>query len=529
MIIDVNKLDSNATITSDICIMGGGVAGIVLANELKKHNKSIVIIESGDEVLNPETQSLYSGDVINDIYPNPEYSRLRMLGGSSNHWENNTSPLDKMDFEKREWVDNSGWPIQLSDLEDYYLKAGVYCGTKNDGYQTQTWAARLNHEVLGSKRNILETGIAKVSTPPVRFFTEYGKALSEAENVKIYKNSNIVDIDYNSSSEKIEKVYFETSPGKRHTVDSKIFIMCFGGLENARMLLHFNQKNSNKIGNYYDNVGRYFMDHPVVRAGQLFPNDIERFSLYQGNDLETRVVLGYFKLSESTLKKNKLNNIRVPLVANTNYIMSDGISSSHILGDALSAGELPDDFSSHITNILKDIDMIAEGVSRKKFDTKLFDKADEIYGYQLPIMLEQTPDRNNRIILGEKNDIYGIKKIVIDWKLKEADKANLWKSLEIIAQEFGAESLGRIRMLKERSIRIWRDQLGFGHHHMGTTRMSSDYKKGVVDKKHLVYSTKNLFIAGSSVFPTGGHVPPTLTIVAMSIRLADIISKEHLV
>lgn len=528
MVIDIDKLDNKLLINSDICIMGGGVAGITLANELKKHHTNIVIIESGDEVINPDTQNLYSGNVVNKLYPDPEYSRLRMLGGSSNHWENNTSPLDKIDFEKRDWVDNSGWPIELSDLESYYLKAGDYCGTKSDGYDTKTWASRLKQEVLGNSQNIIETGIAKVSIPPVRFYSSYGDDLSEAKNVRIYKNSNVVDIEYDSSKEKIEKIYFETMPGKRYTVASKVFIMCFGGLENARMLLHFNKNNADKIGNHYDNVGRYFMDHPVVRAGQLFPNDIERFSLYSGNNLKDRIVLGYFKLSEKTLNKNKINNIRIPLVPNTEYIMSDGISSSHILSDALSKGEFPDDFSSHITNILKDIDMIAEGISRKKFNKVLFDKSDQIYGYQLPIMLEQTPDRNNRVMLGNSQDKYGINKILIDWKLKENDKENLWKALEIVAQQFGAESLGRIRLLKERSSRIWGDQLGFGHHHMGTTRMSSHYKNGIVDKNHLVFSTKNLFMGGSSVFPTGGHVPPTLTIVAMSIRLADIITKEHL-
>jgi choline dehydrogenase-like flavoprotein len=528
MIIDARQLNNNSKFNCDICIMGGGVAGIVLASELRKYNKNIFVVESGGEDFDSDIQSLYSSDIINNNYPNTESSRLRMLGGSSNHWENNTSPLDTIDFEKREWLPNSGWPIERSDLDEYYLKAAEYCGTKDDTYKADIWSEKLGYKILGLSRDVLETGIAKASSPPVRFYKEYGKNISNIDNITILKNSNIVDVDYNSSTKLIEKVYFESFPGNQHTIYSKVFIMCFGGIENARMLLHFNAQYSDKIGNYYDNVGRYFMDHPVVRAGHLYPDNRSIFSLYKANVLKDRVVLGYFKLSESSLRKHRINNIRVPLVSNTNFIMSDGISSFHILNDSLSDGSIPDDFTNHIINILKDLDMVLEGVSRKRFDKKIFESANVFSGYQLPIMFEQSPDRTNRVKLGNNVDRYGIKKILIDWELKKYDKENLWKALEIIAQEFGALSLGRIRLLKERSTRIWGSQLGFGHHHMGTTRMSSQYNQGVVNKNHIVYGTKNLFIGGSSVFPTGGHVPPTLTIVAMAIRLADIIFKEHL-
>ena len=142
-------------------------------------------------------------------------------------------------------------------------------------------------------------------------------------------------------------------------------------------------------------------------------------------------------------------------------------------------------------------------------------------------MIEQTPDRENRISLSDNKDMFDLNSVVIDWRITEEDKERTWQSLEVAAQEIGAMGLGRFRLLKERSERLWGDQLGFSQHHMGTTRMSSSPVKGVTDSNQKVFGVNNLFVGGSSVFPTGGHVPPTLTIAALSIRLAKHIHKEY--
>ena len=527
MIVDGRVLDANSTRKTNVCIMGGGVAGLVLAKELAASFKKIIIIESGGEYYDQETQELYAASTNNkNYYPNSLYSRLRFLGGSSNHWENNTSPLDPIDFEKRDWIENSGWPVDYDDVAQHYPAAGEYCGVKDDGYDKKVWSKRLNKEDVFSNSVSLETGIAKAARPSTRFYNSYGKEIAALPSIEIITNANAVDVEFDENTKNISKVYFESIPGIRHEVSTDLCVMCLGGIENARMLLAFNEKYDHRLGNRYDNVGRYFMDHPVVRAAQFYAHDMSRYTLYKPTDLVDRIVLGFWKLRADTLAANKLNNIRMPLVSATNYTMSDGISSHHILKDALSNGELPEDFGSHLLNFVRDFDMVAEAVSRRKFGTKIFDHADEIAAYQMPIMMEQTPHRDNRIKLGDSKDRFGIRRIEIEWQLKEDDKEKFWQALTLVANEVGANSLGRIRLLQERSERIWGDQLGFGHHHMGTTRMCHNYKDGVTDATQKVFGTNNLFVAGSSVFPTGGHVPPTLTIVAMTIRLAKYISRE---
>ena len=144
-----------------------------------------------------------------------------------------------------------------------------------------------------------------------------------------------------------------------------------------------------------------------------------------------------------------------------------------------------------------------------------------IGGFQLPMMMEQTPSRTNRVKIGSTKDKFGVPRTLIDWQLTDIDKEMVWKSLDIVSHELAERSLGRMQLLKERSPRLWTNQLGFSDHHMGTTRMAKSPDSGVVDANARVFGTKNLFMAGSSVFSTGSHVPPTLTIVALSVRLAN--------
>jgi choline dehydrogenase-like flavoprotein len=207
----------------------------------------------------------------------------------------------------------------------------------------------------------------------------------------------------------------------------------------------------------------------------------------------------------------------------TRQQMSHGISSLHILKDSLTGGEIDGSVASHITNVLMDFDIVADTISRKVFGQKITEESQEKAGFIMPVMVEQSPHRDNRITLGTSKDRFGVPLMRVNWKLHETDRERMWRCLELFGTEIGALGMGRVRVLRERASRFFNDQIGFGHHHMGTTRMSDSPENGVVNGEHLVFGTENFSMAGCSVFSTGGHVPPTLTITAMSIRLADII------
>ena len=521
MLIDIKAINEAQTFQADVCILGGGVAGIVLAKELLSKGTSIIILDSGSEVYEQQTQDLYKAESKPEIFPTPASSRLRFLGGSSNHWENSVERFDPIDFKKREWVAHSGWPINYEDVAKHYPKAEEYCGVGKESFNLEYWEDKLNFKDIFSTSELLDTAISKLAVPPTRFFQKYGEELTKKSNIKILKNANVINIDFDSEKQSVNSVTFRALNKPHCKVEAKTFIMCFGGIENARMLLTFNEKYNDKLGNQFDNVGRYFMEHPTIRAAHFYPLHNKLNKIYAGILDDSHFIHGRCKLKESTQYKHQTNNLRLYFNERSKLDLSDGISSSHILTDSLKKSEIPDDFGAHIINVLKDIDLISETYLRKKFNTSFVDNADDFLGYQIVSMIEQTPDKNNRITLGDTRDSLNIKKISIDFRVTESDKKSAWRSLELLAQDPILQSLGRIRLLKKRESRIWGSQLGFGHHHMGTTRMSNKINDGVVDSNSKVFGTKNLYIAGCSVFPTGGHVPPTLTIVAMTIKLAD--------
>lgn len=523
MIVDAASFESSQTLKTDICILGGGVSGIVLARELAPFFGEISLIEAGDTSFSIENQALYEPEILPELYPDPTYSRLRMLGGSSNHWENGTEPFDPIDFEKRDWIDNSGWPIGYSEVSKFYPDAEKYCGVGGEGYDAKTWSETLQMDDLFASTDNIESGIGKDSVPPTRFFEEYQKDLSASKNITIYKNANVSDIDFEPVSSKVTSIVFSSHNLIKHRISANVFIMCFGGIENARMLLEFNLRNDNKLGNENDNVGRYFMDHPTIRAAHLYPFERDMFAFYQGFRQTSQYILGTLKLTPAALRENKTVNMRMALKPGSNIDLSHGISSLHTFNDDL----IPDHFGTHLTNVLKDLDLIVDKYSRKKFDTPLFDESDEFHSFQILAMMEQTPNRNNRIRLGSQTDKFENHKIIIDHEVSESDREMAWKSLNTLANEVGTISIGRVRLLREQEDRIWNSQLGFAHHHMGTTRMSDSARTGVVDSDQKVFGTDNFYVSGSSVFTTGSHVRPTLTIVALTLRLVEHLKRRY--
>lgn len=526
MLIDTKNVELPQIFAADICIIGGGVAGIVLATELLASEHDIILLESGDVEYDQDTQNLYKAESRPKLFPAPVYSRLRFLGGSSNHWENSTERFDAIDFAKRDWVKDSGWPITYNAVAQYYPAAEQYCGVKKLGYDFAFWQNKFHFKDAFDGSELFQSAIAKSALQPTRFFMAYGKKLTDSTKIRIIKNANVVDLDFEEQSETVKSVKFQSLNKSLHQVNAKIFIMCLGGLENPRMLLHFNEKYNNKIGNQFDNVGRYFMEHPTIRAAQFIPfKDNVLGDAYNGITDVSAHLRVRCKLKESAQIKYKTNNLRLFFNKQTKLELSQGIESAHVLSEGMNKSETPENFGGHLMNVLKDADLIAEAYLRKKFQTSYFEDADNFGGYQIVSMLEQTPDRNNRIYLGTETDQLKLKKLKIDWSVSQYDKDKAWQTLTLLAQDPWLQSIGRMRLLDHNEERIWGSQLGFGQHHIGTTKMSDNIEHGVVDSSLKVYGTKNLYISGSSVFPTGGHVPPTLTIVALTLKLADELKK----
>ncbi len=161
MLINIKEINESQTFQTDVCILGGGVAGIVLANELSSNNRSIIVLDSGGESYEQQTQDLYKAESKPDIFPSPSVSRLRFLGGSSNHWENSVERFDPIDFKKREWISHTGWPISYEQVEKYYPNTKQYCGVGKEGFDLKHWEDKLNFKDVFSNSKIVDNAISK--------------------------------------------------------------------------------------------------------------------------------------------------------------------------------------------------------------------------------------------------------------------------------------------------------------------------------------------------------------------------------
>ncbi len=511
----------------DVCLVGSGPASITVAHELKDSGLRIIILEGGNENYNHDSQKMYAPAFPPHYYEDTTHDRVRMLGGSSTHWENNTSEYLPSDFLKKDWIQYSGWPISYEDVAAHYPLAAEYCSTGQDSYDSEYWHKSLNISDPVAASHYIRTGIKKSPKQPTRFFKKYHQALAQSPNITIVKNANLKDIEYDPVTKNITSMRFCNYELDGFDVFAKRFIMCLGGIENARFLGIFNEKYENQLGNRYDQVGRYFMDHPLLRAAQLYPTQDSLGLLKQRAYRDKRFISGFLEHNDESILKHEIVNVRMPLFKASEYKLSTGIESAHVFAQALQDGQLPDHSFSHLWNILRDADMVLEGVSRKKLGKHLFASSSEQNGFETLIMFEQLPHYDNRIWLGQTRDKFGLKRHRVTWKFHDKDIKLGWKSLEIMAAELASTKVGRLRILQEFEERLQKEKLFVCHHHMGTTRMAENEAEGVVDSNQKVFNTNNLFINGSSVFVTGSHIPPTLTITALSIRLAKHIRSQE--
>jgi choline dehydrogenase-like flavoprotein len=138
---------------------------------------------------------------------------------------------------------------------------------------------------------------------------------------------------------------------------------------------------------------------------------------------------------------------------------------------------------------------------------------------------EQTPNPDSRVTLADDTDPLGLRRVRLNWRLTEQERRSFIANIRALGRELAAAGIGRLRPLLPDD-GLWEKVVGGGSHHMGTTRISDDPKRGVVDRDCRVHGIDNLYVAGSSVFVTSGSANPTLNILALAYRLVDHLKEQ---
>jgi choline dehydrogenase-like flavoprotein len=269
MILDARRLPRDTIIDADVCIVGAGAAGITLAREFVGQPFKVCLIESGGLEFDDETQSLYEGDLVGLPLDAPEDSRLRYFGGTTNHWAGACRPLDADDFAFRPWIPYSGWPIAKVDLDPYYPPANEIVQIDEVDWSPEFWAEQMPefYRLPFMGRRLLPAIWQK--SPPTRFGQTYRDELARADNVETSLFANVVDIETNDATGAVTRLGVACLEGNRFWVKARIYVLATGGIENARILLLSNKVRPAGIGNSFDTVGRFFMNHPQLDAAWL--------------------------------------------------------------------------------------------------------------------------------------------------------------------------------------------------------------------------------------------------------------------
>jgi choline dehydrogenase-like flavoprotein len=521
MLIDARSVQTGTVVEAEVCIVGGGVAGITLAREFIDCGFRVILLESGGEKPEQATQDLYAGSDIGQPYDIFRDSRLRYFGGTSNHWGGVWCDLPTpLDFETREGVPYSGWPFPLSHLEPWYRRAQPVLKLGPYGYGLADWGIApgdIPEPFLGPHFvcRVLQQG------PTTRFGREYGHELRRARNVTVYLHANALRFDTGKNGGSVKQVKVGVLPDGRFEVRARIYILASGGIENARLLLLSENDAGIGLGNDHDLVGRYFMLHLEYTGGAIVLKDPYVDLTFQTGEngakykrLGTvRRFVSYISLSDETKRQHNLPAMRLRF----QYPRMPELDALRRLVSLAGTGaETLQDLGS----VMSKVPGLATYIARRMVYGRNKPQA-PLAAIPLNCTAEQMPNPESRIGLGNDLDAFGLRKVVVDWRLTAEDQGGLAASNRFLVDELARGGFGQLQSTIPQDGNNWPSDMRGDQHHMGTTRMQRDPKLGVVDENCQVHGVENVFVAGCSVFPTGGTFNPTLTIVALALRLAD--------
>lgn len=521
MLIDARTVGQDGVVQGDVCIIGAGAAGISIAWALRDRPIRVVLIESGTFWPDARTQALYRGRNIGRRYFPLDGCRVRTFGGSTQRWGGWCRSLDPEDFDRRSWLPDSGWPLRREDLGCYYQRARELCQLAVTEGEIDRGPPLPGRPRLAGNHPALATVVYQFS-PPTRFGPTYRAGLAAAKNIDGYVSANVVELEGGEHGGPVTAARVRTLAGTTFRVEAKTFVLAAGGVENPRLLLASNNVRPTGLGNEHDLVGRFFMEHLHVRLGCFVPSRPDTpLSFYVQGRRSVRRPLGGLTVAPSTRTSRGLYGFSAVLFNPRHRTVAQVLHHQSLRGDlwalhgmSIAQGGTMGFGLRVMDKLIRDTqEGTANAIAAMPHDTG--QRVYEIMGRG-----EQSPNRDSRVTLARERDRLGMPVVELDWRVRHEDLTNITTSLETIGDSLAATGTGTVHLLEDPEM-AWADRITGSWHHMGTTRMHADPRQGVVDPDCRVHSVPNLYVTGSSVFVTGGYANPTLTIVALALRLAD--------
>lgn len=515
MIEKLAGLPDGLRLEADICIVGGGAAGIALAVSLRDSGLQVLLAESGGQEETAAARSLNGVEEAGHPFPGATEGRARRLGGATTLWAGQSLPLDPIDFEPRAWVPHSGWPITHAELAEWWPRAERWLRLDGMRYDEAAWAylgetppdfdpAELRPQVSWLSRNR-------------DFRRMYGRDLARAADIRVVLDATATGIVPPSGEDARYVVRLASLTGRRAAVAARKVVVCCGGLDTPRLLLASTEGAPMGLGNERDLVGRFLMDHPTATCAEVLEPDAARMIHYfrpfyrQQGRLFSKIAL-----AEPVQRREGVLNVTSEVV----FSASDdsAFTTAKSFYGALRGGQLGAGLA-HVGRLALRGDELLRFAWTRLAKRRL--PAERDARMSIWAHIEQAPDPESRVTLSTERDALGMPRARLDWRLNELDRRSFEVFAETVGREFARLRLGRVEPAAWLRDAGWRGEVQDFYHHIGTARMGDDPSSGVVDRNLEVFGQPGLYIASSAVFPTGGASNPTLTILALTLRLAE--------
>jgi choline dehydrogenase-like flavoprotein len=539
MLKSLETLRAGSTLEATVCIVGAGAAGITLACELDGAPFDVLLIEAGG--LKPAAQaSADYGGAAAAPHPDPSQFRRFVFGGTTGIWGGRCVPYEPIDFERRDYIANSGWPIGYGEVARFYPRALEYCDAGNFDFSARSAIANAPLTIAGfdGGGKINADGIERYSLP-TDFGKKYRHKIERSANVTLVLNARALRLQKRGGEDRIEAVEVIDLAGRKRLVRAQAFVLCVGGIETPRLLLASDGAGTG-LGNRTDRVGRFYACHFENCIGKLVPRgaavvfDFEKTvdGVYSRRKLQ---------FLPQTQRENRLLNmafrLHFPAYSDAGH-GSAVLSAIYLAKSALipeyrnilqHGAQAPPASAAraHLANVMAGLPQMARfGVdwlllrqlARRKLPYTLVANADG--SFPLEFNSEQTPLESSRVSLVGDTDRHGMRRVSVDWFLSDDDVDAARRGFLLLRDVLRETSACTVELDEEHLTAHLRRSIPVGGHHIGTARMAATARDGVVDRHCALFELPNLYVASSAVFCTSGHANPTLTIVALAIRLA---------
>ena len=509
------------TVEADICIVGAGIVGLALAHAFLDARHRVLVLEAGGWQATARGQDDLWAETEGVHYHSFSSSRFRAYGGCGSYWGGVCPSLEQLDFEGV--GQTITWPVTVEEMGPWIERAEALLDVRLVGKPLASWEERTGSAPrLGPELRPVVLPLARQPDPGA----SCRDAFRNSSNVHVALRADVLSIETDATASRAEALRAALPGGRRVRCRARQVVIAAGGVENARLLLLSNDRASAGIGNLHDQVGRWFSDHLYCYPGHLEPAEplvakgphiVEDYAeLRKG----AKAITAY-SVSEATRRREGLNGAAAffrKVRAHRHHpdrFSPGGTASAYFAEVARGKMFLDRSAPARAYDLLRDAPAAARLYLRRMMQPYRPE-----HRLSLQMQIEVSPRPDSRVTLAETKDRLGRRRSRVSWQIDKEDFRGADRLWTALARALASRGVGKLVGAPPGAGGRWPTSTTSGKHHMGTTRMSEEPRGGVVDPSCRVHGMENLHIAGSSVFPTGGWANPTLTAIALALRLA---------